>query len=107
MNDIKIEELDEDLKAKVRSAVLDYISQYPEEYEAFKLQLSEYKKSLKNEWGSTGDHALERELYQIPENLDNLITKRVSVDSFHNMTSISYAHWFASEFPQFRVSLDV
>lgn len=97
------------LKQKIRNAVDLYILSFNSEYIVFKVQLEEYRKNLKNDYATAvsddgREHALEREMYQMPEKLYYLILKNLSDEELTSMDTKEFARWFVEAFPDFKVT---
>jgi hypothetical protein len=90
---------------KIRNAVTLYRQKFPEEYSATVDLVSKKKKDLLNKYGSvSGDHAIERILFEIPETLHNMFISNLDARQLLWFKTKGGARWFAKTFYQFALT---
>ena len=103
----------DDLKKKVTAIVDAYKYNYPDEYQAFKIQQEARLENNLDKFASTKQDFIEREIYVIPETLDIIMHKLLSAEEYlafkDNMAEFKngtekkpMSRWFARTFPEFR-----
>lgn len=96
-------------QAKVKDTVAQYISMFPEEYEALVAQVANDRNNLKNDLAEfEKSNALKRALYTISETLSTMIFNRLDADELKEWSNNKEsARWFAREYPQFRITKEI
>ena len=96
-------------QAKVKDTVAQYISLFPQEYDALVAQVANERNNLKNDMAEfEKSNSIKRALYTISETLSNMIFKRLDVDEIKEWSNNKEsARWFAREYPQFRISKEI
>jgi len=93
----------EETKNKVRQAVLDYQRLFPDEYIAFVAQNKIVQDSQRDTFAQIeGNDYVVRKLFELPENLDELLKAVFDDADIEYWKSLKGARWFARAFPVFK-----
>ena len=89
-------------------AVKDYQDMYQEEYQELMLAIEDQRQRLDNEMAEIdGTYAVKRALFTVSEKLSAMIGLKLSLEERTAFKEQENARWFATEFPQFRLSKNV
>jgi hypothetical protein len=95
--------LSQELCKKVSGLVKKYIKGFPDEFRAFKLQMSFSRNGLRTKWAELdGQGVVIREILQIPENLHNMLKAELTTFEFEEFQEEKYKIWFGNKFADFR-----
>lgn len=95
-------------KAKIRFAVNDYKSMFPQEYKELLGVIAYEKQNLDTEMAEVkSTHAIKRALFMVSEKLSVMIAKKLDEEEVKYFKTKESGRWFATEFPQFRLSKEV
>lgn len=95
----------QETKLKLTGIVKMYIDVFSSEFDDFKIGIAYKRGRLKTKFAEMkGSDLIERELYEIPETLFQLITSRLDVKELEDLRTKDGARWFAKTFPAFRIS---
>lgn len=91
----------------IRTAVIDYIKMFPQEYNDLLYTIQIQRQGLKDEMATVKGHALKRGLFTISEKLSSMLEKKLSIDELREFRTKDGGRWFAKEFPQFSLTKKV
>lgn len=95
-------------KMRINLAVKDYISMFPDEYKAFLIVIDEERQNLDNEMAEIkSTHAIKRGLSSMPENLFQMIQKKLDRQEVGEFKSVESQRWFLKEHPQFMLTKNI
>lgn len=94
------------LKKKVETLTLKYIDLFKDEYTAVCHYLETEREKNKDKYASvSNDKVLRRKIFEIPETLNKIFIKELSVEELkltkEGDNGKDFAHWFAKRFPEF------
>ncbi len=99
-----------DLKLKIVNIVEKYAKDNPKDIELMRSQMIELRGNLKDsKFGKASNEdgkqnmAIERALYEIPEDLFKILVRDLEQEEQEQLSSKDMARWFANEFPLFRI----
>lgn len=96
-------------KTKITATVKAYIQLYPEEFAAFKGQMKDLRHELKDEkFGTANDSNYMRAIIEMPAILHEMIVNTLNLEELEWFKSggpdkHEGSHWFALNFPAFRL----
>jgi hypothetical protein len=92
----------EKTKNKIIALVKEYKALYPREYRAFLSYMRDKRLKLKDNYATVkGSQTLKRALYEIPENLDNILMLKLTLEEKTWYKTKEGAMWFAKQFREF------
>lgn len=95
-------------KTKIRVAVKDYFRMFPEDWELCKMDIEYQRQNLLTDFAELpGTQNLKRALFSVPEKLSGMIALKLSEEERQLFTQKENARWFATEFPQFRITSQI
>jgi hypothetical protein len=95
-------------KILIRTAVRDYFEMFPEDWILCKQDIEYQKQNLMNDFATLeGTQAIKRALFAVPEKLSTMIGKKLTDKEAQEFKDLENARWFASEFPQFRLTSEI
>ena len=93
---------------KIRTAVLDYMKMFPEDYRLDIEEIKLVRERLDTEMAELKKtHAIKRALYVIGTRLDAMIQLKLDSKEKLELSSKEGGRWFANEFSQFRLTKNV
>lgn len=98
--------IENETKAKIMLAVKTYIELCPKEYDACISQINRKRWMQEDNFSSIdgGNNIVQRALFEIPDNLFQIIVKGLEVDEIKQFKGKKGSRWFAKQYPEFRVS---
>jgi len=94
-----------EIQKKIESVVTAYKQFYPDDYLAVVKIVREKRENLKNKFGAIKEaDFIERPLTEYPETLFFLFNKVLSEEEMKYFSSLKGHSWFATKFPEFRVT---
>lgn len=95
----------ESTKNSIRGIVKYYKRLFPDEYSLAVKQIEQNRKNQINKFASIkGNEFVERALIEVPETLSTMFTIRLTEDEMKEFKEKKSVHWFATEFPQFKLA---
>lgn len=90
------------MREKIKEIVDEYVSKNSSDYRAVCEYIVQKRKSLADSKFGIGENGYSA-MYEIPEELHNLISKDISVEERQEFSKFEHKKWFANSFPQFRL----
>lgn len=97
--------MNESTKISIRKIVKYYKRLFPDEYNLAIKQIEYNRRDQINKFASIkGNDFVERALTEIPETLSTMFTIRLTDFQMKEFREKRSVHWFAGEFPQFKLA---
>lgn len=99
--------LNEKAKMRIRTAVRDYQTMFPEDYKGLMKAVEHSRQNLKTEFAELPDTrggTDMRLIFEISEKLSVMIGMKLSHEEQIEFKEKENTRWFAKEFPQFAIS---
>ena len=97
-------------KMRIRLAVSDYQTMFPEEYKLLLRAIAEQKQNLKTDYAEiqeTRGGSDMRALFTIDERLSTMIGMKLTHDELVDFKTTENCRWFAKEYPQFAITKQI
>jgi hypothetical protein len=98
-----------EIQKKIIGVVDSYKQFYPDDYLAVVKIVKDKRENLKNKFGDMTKKLdyMERPLTEYPETLFFLLNKILSEKEMEYFSSTKGHHWFATQYPEFRITAKV